>query len=90
MEFPGKHDSDSAPSDDEKVTGVEAGQFESLGHGELPPDPDAGLSEAEKKEIARYLILELCTTSTNHCAGQEAPLEARHPSHSLALSPLPH
>ena len=85
MNFLGKNDSDSAPSDDEKVTGVEAGQFESL-----PPDPDAGLCEAEKKAIVHYLILELCTTSTNLCAGQETPLEARRPSHSLALSPLPH
>lgn len=56
MNFPGKRDSDSVPSDDEKVTGVEAGPFESLGHGELPPDPDAGLSEAEKKAIVCYLV----------------------------------
>ena len=56
MSFPGKRDSDSVPSDDDKVTGVEAGPFESLGHGELPPDPDAGLSEAEKKAIVCNLV----------------------------------
>lgn len=53
------HDSDSGryPSDDEKrVTGVEAGGFENLGHGELPPDPDAGLSEAEKAAIVGVII----------------------------------
>lgn len=51
------HDSDSAPSDDEKrVTGVQQGQFETLGHGQLPPDPDAGLSEAEKAAIVSTIL----------------------------------
>ena len=48
------NDSDSthSPVDDkEKVVGVQQGGFEALGHGELPPDPDAGLSEEEKTRI---------------------------------------
>ena len=51
-----KNDSDSnqSPIDDkEKIVGVEQGGFETLGHGELPPDPDAGLSEEEKAHIVR-------------------------------------
>lgn len=56
MSIQKRHDSDSAPSDDEKkVTGVGKGQFETLGHGELPPDPDAGLSEAEKAAIVNTI-----------------------------------
>ena len=48
------NDSDSTHSpleDKEKVVGVEPGGFETLGHGELPPDPDAGLSEEERARI---------------------------------------
>ncbi|KAL8899833.1 MAG: hypothetical protein Q9207_005999 [Kuettlingeria erythrocarpa] len=50
-----KRDSDSgrSPSDDEKKVGIVAGGLESLGHGELPPDPDAGLSEEERARIVR-------------------------------------
>ena len=53
-----KHpDSDSVPSDDEKkVIGVRHGEFETLGHGELLPDPDAGLNEAEKAAIVRTSV----------------------------------
>ncbi len=48
-----KRDSDSAhsPSDDEKRIGVNPGEFEALGHGDLPPNPDADLSEAERALI---------------------------------------
>jgi hypothetical protein len=57
MKFLGKSGSESPPPYlDDKVTGVEEGQFETLGHGELPPDPDAGLSEAEKKAIVFTLV----------------------------------
>lgn len=52
--FADKNDSDSnqSPIDDkERVVGVEQGAFETLGHGELPADPDAGLSEEEKAHI---------------------------------------
>ena len=48
------HDSDSthSPIDDkEKVVGVEHGEFETLGRGQLPPDPDAGLSLEERAHI---------------------------------------
>ena len=64
------HDSDSVPSDDEKkVTGVGQGQFETLGHGELPPDPDAGLSEAEKAAIVSTNTPTMVNTSANHDIG---------------------
>ncbi|KAL8719729.1 MAG: hypothetical protein Q9225_003299 [Loekoesia sp. 1 TL-2023] len=55
MSSPEKRDSDSghSPSDDEKKVGVEAGGFETLGHGELPPDPDADLSPEERAKIVR-------------------------------------
>lgn len=45
-------DSDSAhtPSDDDKKIGV-VGQLENIGGRELPPDPDAGLSEEERARI---------------------------------------
>ena len=48
-----KRDSDSAhsPSDDEKRIGVSPGEFQALGHGDLPPNPDADLSEAERALI---------------------------------------
>lgn len=58
MSFPERRDSDSgqSPSDDEKKVGVERSGvepdgLETLGHGELLPDPDAGLSEEEKARI---------------------------------------
>ena len=38
-------------SDDEKVLGVKQGEFESVGHGELPPDPDEHLSAEERAKI---------------------------------------
>ncbi len=46
-------DSGRSPSDDEKHVGVEAGAFESAGKRDLPPDPDAGLSEEERAKIVR-------------------------------------
>ena len=47
-------DSDHSPADDEKNVGVEAGAFESLATRQLPPDPDQGLSDAEKAAIVSY------------------------------------
>ena len=44
-------DSGRSPSDDEKNLGVKPGEFESLGHGELPPDPDVHLSPEERAAI---------------------------------------
>lgn len=38
-------------SDDEKVLGVKSSEFESVGHGELPPDPDEHLSAEERARI---------------------------------------
>ncbi|MCJ1278900.1 hypothetical protein MMC21_006721 [Puttea exsequens] len=53
-------DSGRSPSDDEKqVTGVGAGQFEKAVLDDLPPDPDAGLSEAERAAIDRKLLWKL-------------------------------
>lgn len=52
-------DSGHTPSDDEKKIGLvdEAGF---TGHGHLPPDPDAGLSDEERARIVskRYLMQE--------------------------------
>lgn len=85
------HDSDSTPSDDEKkITGVGEGDFETLGHGELPPDPDAGLSAAEKAAIVSISALTMVKTSAKHRTGQEATMEARSSSHPLALPSLPY
>lgn len=58
MSHPEKRDSDSghSPSSDEKKLGVEAGGFETRGHGELGPDPDAGLSEEEKAKIVSDFV----------------------------------
>ncbi|KAI9878340.1 MAG: hypothetical protein M1830_001199, partial [Pleopsidium flavum] len=58
-EHVGDSDSGHSPSDDEKRIGVAPGGFEKLGHGELPPDPDAGLSEAEKARVDKKLLLKL-------------------------------
>lgn len=44
-------DSGHSPSDDEKKLGATQGELESLGHGELPPDPDAHLSPEERAAI---------------------------------------
>ena len=44
-------DSGHSPSDDEKGVGVRQGGFETLGHGQLPPDPDAHLSPEERAAI---------------------------------------
>ena len=51
-------DSDSAnsPSDDEKKLGVRPGDLEGLATHQLPPDPDEGLSDAEKARIVSSLI----------------------------------
>ncbi len=56
-EHVGDSDSGNSPTDDEKndekKIGVAPGGFETLAHGELPPDPDAGLSAAEKARVVR-------------------------------------
>lgn len=44
-------DNGRSPSDDEKKLGVKQGELEYLGHGELPPDPDAHLSPEERAAI---------------------------------------
>ena len=45
------NDSAHSPSDDEKTLRVGQGAFQNLGHGELPPDPDAHLSLEERAAI---------------------------------------
>ncbi|KAL8731511.1 MAG: hypothetical protein Q9166_003357 [cf. Caloplaca sp. 2 TL-2023] len=56
-----KQDSDSghSPSDDEKKVGATSTEFQAIGHGELPSDPDAGLSQGEKAKIDRRLLWKL-------------------------------
>ena len=44
-------DSGHSPSDDEKKFGLSQGGFETPGHGQLPPDPDAHLSPEERAAI---------------------------------------
>ena len=53
MTFLEKRDSDSgrSPSDDEKKIGGSPA--------DLPPDPDAGLSEEERAKIVRFIITAL-------------------------------
>ena len=47
-------DSGHTPSDDEKKMDViEEAAYK---HGDLPPDPDAGLSEAEKARIVSWSV----------------------------------
>ncbi len=59
-------DSDHSPSN-EKIA-VEAGAFETLGRSELPPDPDAHLSEAEKAAIVSSICLSRHKTGMiNYC-----------------------
>lgn len=70
-------DSGNFPSDDEKkVTGVETGGFENLGHGELPPDPDAGMNDAERAAIVSIMLYMFRSHVLIDRAGQEASLEA--------------
>lgn len=48
-------DSGHAPSDDDRKIGVVA-QLETVDGKELPPDPDAGLSEEERARIVCVVI----------------------------------
>ena len=57
-------DSGHSPSDDGKKVGVEEGAFESLAAKQLPPDPDAGLSDEEKARIVGFLII--CDATSLH------------------------
>ena len=88
------NDSDSthSPIDDkEKVVGVDQGGFETLGHGELPPDPDAGLSEEEKARIVCILqLINIVTYISLTDVGPQTPPPTRPPPDPLALPPLPH
>ncbi|MCJ1340943.1 hypothetical protein MMC09_006239 [Bachmanniomyces sp. S44760] len=52
-------DSGHSPSYNEKEVGVKPGEFESAGYMEIPPDPDAHLSEAERAHIDKKLLLKL-------------------------------
>lgn len=86
-------DSNRSPSDDEKHTDLKPGQLERGGdNAVLLPDPDAGLSEAERKAIVRFAscrplhLNPLLKMNT----GPQTPLETRHPPDPLALPPLPH
>ncbi len=52
-------DSGHSPADDEKKLGMEHGEYETLGHDQLPPDPDAHLSPEERAAIDRKLLWKL-------------------------------
>ena len=42
-----------SPSDEEKKLGIENGKLDNVALDDLPPDPDAHLSEAERIAIVR-------------------------------------
>lgn len=69
-------DSDHSPSN-QKIA-VEAGAFETLGRSELPPDPDAHLSEAEKAAI----VSSICLSPSQNT---DDPLLTRHPAQDKKL-----
>ena len=46
-------DSGRTPSDRDRKTDPVARELETVDHGQLPPDPDAGLSEEERAQIVR-------------------------------------
>ena len=66
-------DSDRSPSDNEKVVGVEPGAFETATASHLPPDPDEGLTDAEKARIVScptlYKFDDLGSCRTDSCYG---------------------
>ena len=56
-------DSGHSPIDDKERVGVKQGEFETLGHGQLPPDPDAHLSPEERAAIVCSICPEpLCSS----------------------------
>ena len=57
MKFGLSHKKDREASEDEKVVGVKAGDLEALGHGELPPDPEADLSDEELAKIVGSCLI---------------------------------
>lgn len=67
-------DSDRTPSDNEKVVGVEPGAFETATALHLPPDPDEGLTDAEKAKIVSCLSYKRLATHT--VAGPSIAMEA--------------
>lgn len=60
----GKHDGSESRevTEDEKVARLKPDEFETVGHGELPPDPDADLSEKERVEIVRASLIAVFTS----------------------------
>lgn len=86
-------DSDSAhsPSDDERKISVRQGQFDTLGHGQLPPDPDAHLSLEERAAIVcsdfpDLLPIDITPWLKYPRIGPQAPLENRPPPGEKAKS----
>ena len=77
------------PSDDEKVVGVDAS------YGDLPPDPDAGLSDEERARIVSQSrppgigTQKVCWCLTCAITGPKASMEARFEAYPLAMSALP-
>ena len=87
-------DSGHSPSDDEKRVGVKHGDFETLGHGQLPPDPDAHLSPEERAAIVCSIGPQPLCSSISWVSmakfpprtGSQTPLETRPPPGKTAKS----
>ena len=59
-------DSDHSPIDDKETLGEKQGELETLGHGQLPPDPDAHLSPEERAAIVCSIRPQsLCSNGLN-------------------------
>lgn len=93
------HDSDSgghSPAlDDEKRAGVQPGQFETVGHHNLPSDPDANLSAEERARIvslsvSRFRYVGAMLTCSSLATGPQTALETRSALDSLAMPLVPH
>ena len=89
LQEPVDADSGRTPSDDEKRVGVDNT------YGELPPDPDAGLSDDERARIvsrsrSRGLgTRTMCGWSLTNPIGPQTPLETRPEAHPVAVSAIP-
>lgn len=59
-DFQRDSDSGHSPSDAEKKVGVQPGAFETATVSHLPPDPDEGLTDAEKADIVKFALYLRC------------------------------
>ena len=88
---PSLRDSDSghSPTDDEKKIGVATAGYAVTGPEQLPPDPDAGLSEEERKAIVRFAYHDHALPLV-HCLAIEVDLSSIGPQASPQARLAPH